>query len=909
MALPICIPFGSANYDWRLMKSDLKTLISKLNAKSRKALEASAAFCVSQTHHSIEMEHLLHQLLEIPDTDLQRLLRYYEVDVDAVRKELDTVMGSFQRGSERTPTMSSNILEWLEEAWLISSLQRNETFIRTGTLLWALVENDELRRTMLESTISLFQIPRDSLRKDIWEILRVSSENESPGVGPKAADQRFAGGTSATSGNAVEVDPQTPGLNRYTIDLTAQAREGRIDPIRGRDSEIRQLIDILTRRRQNNPILTGEAGVGKTAVVEGLALRISQGDVPPGLQNISLRILDLGLLQAGAGIRGEFEERLKSVIEEVKRASQPIILFIDEAHTLIGAGGQSGQNDAANLLKPALARGELRTIAATTWSEYKKYFEKDHALVRRFQVVKVDEPPEAVAIDMLRGLIPTLEQHHQIRILDEAVHDSVRLSQRYIAGRQLPDKAISVLDTACARVAIGQNATPSELETVRHQVDRIDTELRMLQREQRSGLDHQETIQRLTQERETLEKQRFALEQQWQQESLRIRQIKQLHAELSQYEDGLENPEVKQRTRDLASLEKELEAVQGETPMVFPEVDGRVVASVISEWTGIPVGKMLTDEIQTILNLKDHMTKRVIGQTASVDAICRRIRTSRASLDDPGRPIGVFLLVGPSGVGKTETALTLAELLYGGERNLVTINMSEYQEAHTVSSLKGSPPGYVGFGQGGVLTEAVRRNPYCVVLLDEVEKAHPDVIELFYQVFDKGTLEDGEGVPVDFKNTVIFLTSNLGTETIMEQCVSQEALPDAENLTELVRPALLRHFKPALLGRLVVVPYYPLTSSEIQQIVRLKLAKIQRRFFSNHQAHLSYDDALKTTLASRCNDVDSGARTIDHLLTHTLLPELSSELLQRMAEGKPVADVHIEVDSDGNWGYRFPESS
>ena len=685
----------------------------------------------------------------------------------------------------------------------------------------------------------------------------------------------------------------------------------------GRDFEIRQLVDILTRRRQNNPILTGEAGVGKTAVVEGLALRIVAGDVPPPLQNVSLRVLDLGLLQAGAGVRGEFENRLKSVINEVKASPQPVILFIDEAHTMIGAGGQAGQGDAANLLKPALARGELRTVAATTWSEYKKYFEKDAALARRFQVVKVEEPTEAQAVIMMRGLVATLEQHHNVRILDEAVEAAVRLSHRYISGRQLPDKSVSVLDTACARVSLGQLATPPAVEDSRRRISHVETEIGILERESLTGGDYRERLEELASDKTATESQLVELEGRWGEERRLIDELRAIRDKLEahgaasrQGADGKGNgrlspAEVSQLQSDMARFNAELGKVQGESPLMQVCVDAQTIAEVVSGWTGIPVGKMVKDEIRTVLSLPEMLEKRIIGQSHALEAIGQRIRTARARLEDPRRPIGVFLLVGPSGVGKTETALTLADVLYGGERNIVTINMSEYQEAHTVSGLKGSPPGYVGYGEGGVLTEAVRRKPYCVVLLDEIEKAHADVLELFYQVFDKGVLEDAEGREIDFKNTVILLTSNVGTDTIMKLCADPETRPDPEGLVEALRPDLLKVFKPAFLGRLITVPYFPITDDVMRRIIVLQLDRIRTRLQENNRAQFSYDDALVTAIAQRCTEVESGARNVDHILTRTLLPEISREFLARMAEGQRISKVHISVDADGAFQYEI----
>lgn len=891
------------------MNLDLKTLVGKLNPTCRKALETAASFCASQTHYNVEIEHYLLKLIEQPDTDITRLLRYYEVKEQDVVRDLTLSMETFKRGNSRNPALSEHIQKLLQEAWMVSSLHMGSNVIRSGSVLVALYENDALRRMIAEVCLPLAKISRDRLKNDIKDIIRGSSEDTQ-----KQSDAT-TGGASTASGSQQDDDSpaSTTALAQYTVDLTAEARAGKIDPIQGRDTEIRQIIDILTRRRQNNPILTGEAGVGKTAVVEGFALRVVAGDVPPPLKNISVRTLDLGLLQAGASIKGEFENRLKNVINEVKKSPTPIILFIDEAHTMIGAGGQAGQNDAANLLKPALARGELRTIAATTWAEYKKYFEKDPALARRFQVIKVEEPSEAAAVLMLRGVVETLERHHNVRILDEAVRDAVGLSHRYISGRQLPDKAISVLDTACARVAIGQNDTPPVIEDVVRRIQQIEIEIPILNRELLAGEDHKERITSLADEIEELKDKKVEYEARWKTELGLVAEYNQIHNELEEFAaerdmDNLRGEDLQTLmllNTEIDRLKKELARIQGNEPMVPVCVDSIVIADVISGWTGIPVGKMLSDEIRTILSLKEKMAERVVGQQHALEAIARRIQTSRADLTDPGKPMGVFLLVGPSGVGKTETAVTLAEILFGGERNMVSVNMSEYQEAHTVSSLKGAPPGYVGYGTGGVLTEAVRRNPYSVVLLDEIEKAHPDVMELFYQVFDKGMLEDGEGVVVNFRNTIILLTSNVGTETIMGVCQDPNDLPDADTLVECLRPELVNVFKPALLGRMVVAPYYPLTDDIMRDIVRLKLGKIQARFVENHNATLTYDDAVIAAISARCTEADSGARAVDNILTNTLLPQLSNEVLERMVDGSMFVSVHIGVDDGGVFHYTF----
>ncbi len=708
-------------------------------------------------------------------------------------------------------------------------------------------------------------------------------------------------------------------LNQFTIDLTANAKAGKIDAVLGRDHEIRQIIDILTRRRQNNPILTGEAGVGKTAVVEGFALRVAAGDVPPPLKNVTIRSLDLALLQAGAGVKGEFENRLKGLIEEVKSSPSPIILFIDEAHTMIGAGGPAGQGDAANLLKPALARGELRTIAATTWSEYKKFFEKDAALARRFQVVKVEEPTEEQCMVMLRGIVSSLEKHHNVRILDEAVRSATKFSHRYLAGRQLPDKAVSVMDTACARLSLGQNATPPMIEDALRQVDDLDVQQRVLEREAAVGVDHSERLGAIAKQRTEVSARLKTLEERRGKELSLVSRIRDIRTQL---EAAVAPPAASaagtstaagtaaQPATDAAALRIELEklnaeldALQGDSPLMRVCVDTQIVGEVISAWTGIPVGKMQQDEIKTVLNLRDLMSVRVIGQNHALEAIAQRISTNRAGMDDPVKPVGVFMLVGPSGVGKTETALALADFLYGGERNLITINMSEFQEAHTVSSLKGAPPGYVGYGEGGVLTEAVRRRPYSVVLLDECEKAHPDVLELFYQVFDKGMMEDGEGREIDFKNTIIILTSNACTDLLMKLTADPETTPSADGLAKALKPELNKIFKPAFMGRLVTVPYFPLRDEAMKQIVTLKLAKIQRRIRDNHKIELSYDPAVVAEVAKRCTEVESGARNVDNILTNTMLPDVSRYLLSRMAERQKPASIHVSVGENGAFTY------
>ncbi|BCG04347.1 protease associated ATPase ClpB (plasmid) [Paraburkholderia sp. PGU19] len=902
------------------MDIDIRTLLSRLNPECKLAMEQAAQLCVRQTHYNVDVEHLLLTLLESDAPDLRAILTHFGIKAETLTAQLQKAVDFFKRGNGRTPALSPNFSPLFQEAWLLSSMLLGEQQIRSGTLVLALLEVDSLRGMLLESAPALLNIPRASLRERLSAVLAGSAEDAggaqagSPvapeaghtGATPAAAPQAQAAMPSMAQGGANQ--GRKTALDQYTVDLTGLAREGKIDPIRGRDAEIRQLIDVLLRRRQNNPILTGEAGVGKTAVVEGFAQRIVQGDVPPALTNVSVRSLDLALLQAGAGVKGEFENRLKSVIAEVKASAVPVILFIDEAHQLIGAGGSEGQGDAANLLKPALARGELRTIAATTWAEYKKYVERDPALARRFQVVKVEEPSEPVAIEMLRGMVQKLEEHHGVEILDEAVRDAVKLSHRYISGRQLPDKAISVLDTACARVAIGQNGLPEEIEALGRSLDTAENQLRIARHEAAMGAERADAIAAITKQLEDERAQHSRLTEKLSTEKRAVEEVlawrKKIRGYLADQGGTGEPEEGESLTANLSRLEKGLEAVQNDEPMVPVCVDSETVAKVISGWTGIPVGRMLADELHTVLYLQDKLAERVVGQDEALDAIARRVRTFRADLDDPGKPVGVFLLVGPSGVGKTETAFALADLLYGGERNMITVNMSEFQEAHSVSGLKGAPPGYVGYGRGGVLTEAVRRRPYSVVLLDEMEKAHPDVLELFFQVFDKGVMEDGEGVAIDFKNTLILLTSNAAQDVITEASRGGRR-PVPEELIEKLRPALLRQFSPAFLGRLVLVPYYHLGDAQINAIVNLKLERLAQRFTRNHLAQLTWDVDLATLIAQRCKEVDSGARNVDHILTQSVLPELARQVLERISISEPFGGVHLALGATGDIEFRF----
>ncbi|HJV50510.1 MAG TPA: type VI secretion system ATPase TssH [Noviherbaspirillum sp.] len=881
------------------MTANLKLLIAKLNPACTKAAEQAVNDCVARGHYEVELEHLLLALLADEQSDFARLGKLYRVDAVALDKDLKAELAVLQRGNSRTPVFSTHLLKLLEHAWLLASLEGETMRIRSGHLLLALLSAPELSQLAYRASNQFMKFNGAELKHKLAELTADFPEAPltAPG-GHRAADDMAAN------------PAKTPALDQFTTNLTQHAREGRIDPVIGRDAEIRQVIDILMRRRQNNPILTGEAGVGKTAVAEGLAQRIADNEVPPALQGVALHVLDLGLLQAGASVKGEFENRLRGVIDEVRRSPHPVILFIDEAHTMIGAGGQAGQNDAANLLKPALARGELRTIAATTWGEYKKYFEKDAALARRFQVVKVEEPAEDVACAMLRGMAGRMESHFNVRVMEEAIAEAVRLSARYISGRQLPDKAISVLDTACARVATGQAATPAVIEDARRLDDILSAEIAALERELSAGAVHKERLGELRARREANRAALKSHEERWGKERELAAKIRQLRARLESGKGDDCKPAQRQQTaglKELASLQEELRVLQGEQPLVPVCVDAQAVGEIVSAWTGIPLGKMVKDEIHTVLNLKALLQQRVIGQPHALEQIAQRVRTARANIEDPNRPKGVFLFVGPSGVGKTETALALADILYGGDRSLVTINMSEYQEAHSVAGLKGSPPGYVGYGEGGVLTEAVRRKPHSVVLLDEVEKAHPDVLELFFQVFDKGVLEDAEGREVDFRNTIIILTSNVGSQAIMQSCLNKAAgeLPDMDGLTEAIRPQLYKAFKPAFLGRMKIVPYFPLPDDILADIIRLKLERIRRRIERNHKAGFAYNEEVVEAVLARCTEVDSGARNVDHILNGSMLPRIAESVLARMAEGKAIKSVRVAVNKDSEFSYRI----
>jgi type VI secretion system protein VasG len=891
---------------------DLKKLFDKLSPVCSKSLEHAVAMCVTRTNYNVELEHWLLCLTDRNDSDFVRILESFQIDVGRVKSDLTKTLDKLRTGNAKSPSLGPEVVDLATEAWTLATIDYGAGQVRSSHLVAALMANEGLKRAAFSACRELDKINADTLRKQLVELCVGTAEDaEALSLSTGSAGRSGVAGGSGRAAN-------TPTLDQFTIDLTGRARDGKIDAVLGRDQEIRQVIDILTRRRQNNPILTGEAGVGKTAVVEGFALRIAAGDVPDVLKDVQLRTLDLGLLQAGAGVKGEFENRLKSVIDEVKASPKPIILFIDEAHTLIGAGGTAGQGDAANLLKPALARGELRTIAATTWAEYKKYFEKDAALARRFQVVKVEEPSDAVAIEMVRGLKKTLEAHHKVDILDEAVIDAVKLSSRYISGRQLPDKAISLIDTSCARINLSQSATPPAIEDVIREASRLKLNREILERESATGADHSEAIAALAKDIENCESRLGLLKERWDREKALVVKIRELAGNLrasagapiapkeGQPAAAPVTPEqIAKWKSDLNDSQLELKILQGDDPLVHPVVDKQAIAETVASWTGIPVGRMVADEIQTVLNLHELLEKQIVGQTHALQRIAQSIRTSRAGLNDPRTPIGVFLLAGTSGVGKTETAISLAQLLYGGEQNMTVINMSEFKEEHKVSLLMGSPPGYVGYGEGGVLTEAVRRKPYSVVLLDEMEKAHPGVQDIFYQVFDKGTMKDGEGRDIDFKNTVILMTTNAGTDLIKSLCSDPDTTPGPEAFTEALFPELLKTFKPAFLGRLSVIPYYPLAENVIRKIIGLKLGKVGKRLSENYNAAFSYSDELIHLIAERCKEVDTGARNIDHILTRSLLPELSAELLKRLAQGEPVTKVRVVTTPDQHFAFEI----
>ncbi|VAX32884.1 ClpB-like protein [hydrothermal vent metagenome] len=896
-------------------------LFGKLNHLAYKAIESATVFCKMRGNPYVELVHWFNQILQLQDSDLHRIIQEFDFNSSRLAKDMTAALDRLPRGSTSISDLSSYVEEAVERGWVYGSLMFGESQVRTGHLVLGILRTPSLRYALLGISKEFEKVKYEALSDDFKEILGASPE-----VAMQATDGFQTGGGAVPGEAATAMPPAQMGkqeaLKQFSVDLTEKARKGEIDPIVGRDEEIRQIVDILMRRRQNNPMLTGEAGVGKTAVVEGFALRIAAGDVPPPLKDVTLRTLDVALLQAGASMKGEFENRLKQVIEEVQSSPKPIILFIDEAHTLVGAGGAAGTGDAANLLKPALARGTLRTVAATTWAEYKKYIEKDPALTRRFQVVQIDEPSEEKAIVMMRSMVSTLEKHHRVQILDEALEAAVKLSHRYIPARQLPDKSVSLLDTAAARVAISQHAVPAEVDDCRRRIAALDTELEIISREEAIGRDTDERKRIAGEKKETEQDRLKQLDERWDAEKTLIEQILDIRQKLRgqsgkvegtqsdlekeadvsaqsvENESALSAQERQALLTQLKDFQPKLEKLQGERPLILPSVDQQAVASVVGDWTGIPVGRMVKNEIENILQLADSMGKRIIGQDHALDMIAKRVQTSRAGLDNPNKPIGVFMLCGPSGVGKTETALTLAENLYGGEDKIITINMSEFQEAHTVSTLKGAPPGYVGYGEGGILTEAVRRKPYSVVLLDEIEKAHPDVHEMFFQVFDKGWMEDGEGRKIDFKNTLILLTSNVGSDLIMNLCKDPDLMPDPEGIAKALRQPLLKTFPAALLGRLVVIPFYPLSKEMIEQIAKLQLSRISKRITSHHNIPFSYDEDVIKLILRRCTELESGGRMIDSILTNTLLPAISGAFLNHLMSEKPIKRVHVSVNEE-----------
>ncbi len=899
-------------------------LFGKLNPVAYKGIEGATVFCKLRGNPYVELVHWLHQLIQASDSDLHRIFKHYALDASRLAGDITTALDALPRGATAISDFSPVIQDLIERGWVYGTLQYGESAVRTGLLMMGAVKTPNLRNALYAVSAEFRKIKPDDFSDNFARIVSGSPEDTLA-----ASDGSNVGGGAQPGEASGAVAPAQMGkqeaLKKFTVDLTAQARSGKMDPIVGRDDEIRQVVDILMRRRQNNPILVGEAGVGKTAVVEGFAQRIARGDVPPSLKDVQLLTLDVGLLQAGASMKGEFEQRLRSVIDEVQASPKPIILFIDETHTLVGAGGAAGTGDAANLLKPALARGQLRTIGATTWAEYKKYIEKDPALTRRFQNIQVDEPSETKAILMMRGVASTMEKHHKVQILDEALEAAVKLSHRYIPARQLPDKSVSLLDTASARVAISLHAVPAEVDDSQRRIEALETEIGIIAREAAIGIptaDREESVNALL----AAEKERLVgLRKRWDDEKALVDRLLALRSKLrgslqpiegtgsaleasadkaAEPQAMLSDGERNDVMSELRGVQDELTKLQGENPLMLPTVDFQAVASVVGDWTGIPVGRMAANEIDTVLKLPQLLGKRVIGQDHAMEMIAKRIQTSRAGLDNPNKPIGVFMLAGTSGVGKTETAIALAEALYGGEQNLITINMSEYQEAHTVSSLKGAPPGYVGYGEGGVLTEAVRRKPYSVVLLDEVEKAHSDVHELFFQVFDKGWMEDGEGRQIDFKNTLILLTTNAGTDMIANLCKDPDLMPDPEGMAKAIREPLLKIFPPALLGRLVTIPYYPLSDEMLGKIVVLQLNRIKKRIEARYKMPFNYDDDVVKLVVSRCTESESGGRMIDAILTNTMLPEISREFLTRTMQATPITGVRVGV-KDGEFAYTF----
>lgn len=875
-----------------MAKVELKALIQKLNHPCHKVLEAAAGLCVSRSHYEIAPEHLFSKMVEDITGDVALILRRFEIETPRLISALQRDLDDMKSGNPGKPVFSPLVPEWFQESWLVGSVDFGLTELRTGALFAGLLENPHRFLTSRAGDL-IDEISKEQFKKEFFDIVVSSSEEKETPKPSRGGEEGAPAGDTA--------------LARFTTDFTARAKKGEIDPVFGRDVEIRQIIDILAGRRKNNPIVVGDPGVGKTAVVEGLALRIAEGDVPDLLKQVSLLGLDMGLLQAGAGVKGEFENRVKSVITEVKSSAKPIILFIDEAHTLIGAGAGAGGSDASNLLKPALARGELRTIAATTWSEYKKYFEKDAALARRFQLVKLDEPSEDATVLMLRGLREKYEKYHNVTLLDEALVSAARLSSRYISGRQLPDKAVDLVDTCAARVKIAFSSKPANIDDLERKIQALERERTAYQKDQSVGAEI--NGERFSQIGGEIEKHRTELKgltERWQNEKKLVDEFLATCKKLIEDSKKTGAEGNGDLSKKLKAEREKLDKTRGKEALIPVEVNPEVIARVVSDWTGIPVGKMVADDAAAVLNFDTRLKERIKGQDYAVEMVAKGIRASKAGINDPNKPIGVFLFVGPSGVGKTECALGVADLLFGGERFITTINMSEFQEKHTVSRLIGSPPGYVGYGEGGVLTEAVRQRPYSVVLLDEVEKADPEVMNLFYQVFDKGMLSDGEGRLIDFKNTVVFMTSNLATDIITQMGFATPR-PSAEEITSAIRPTLNKHFKPALVGRMTVIPFFPLPPEALKEIVRLKLSRLVNRLRDTHRMALAYEDSVVEQITARCREVETGARNIDHIMQGTLLPKISTEILQRMSLGPLPEKLTLGMDGSGEFTFQFSE--
>ncbi len=901
---------------------DLRSLLQKLNPTCTRAFEAAAGMCVSRGHYEVQIEHVMLRLLGDKDSDLAQIFPHFEVEPGRVIRATETALEHVKTGATGKPVFSPSLINWLEESFLVGSVELAQPRIRSGTLLLNLILRPG--RTALEDHTDEFdKIRGDELKREFAKIVSGSEEDTVAAREAEATPARPGAATAAAAGEEA--------LSRFTEDFTAKAAAGKIDPIVGRDNEIRQMIDVLSRRRKNNPMIVGEAGVGKTAVVEGFAVRVAEGDVPKSLQGVRILSLDMGLLQAGASMKGEFENRLKNVIKEVQSAATPTILFIDEAHTMIGAGGTAGTGDAASLLKPPLARGELRTIGATTYSEYKKYIEKDPALERRFQPIQIDEPSIETTVTMLRGAKEKYESYHGVRVLDSAVMSAAVLSDRYISGRQLPDKAVDLMDTACARVAIGQSSKPAMLDDLDRKLINLETAISALERDADQALrDADEELAGLRAEREKTIDEQNSVRDRWTTELELVQRVRALQTALTGPEPEEEDDEAKgdevaaetaTHTPNLDGVDlsdpvkvreeierttEELASIQNGSPLVPLQVDSAIIGQVVSDWTGIPVGRMGSDDVAQVLGLEDKLRERVVGQDHALEILARKIRASKAGLQSPNQPIGVFLLVGTSGVGKTETAIALADTLFGGDRFMVTVNMSEFMESHSVSKLIGSPPGYVGYGEGGVLTEAVRHRPYSVVLLDEIEKADPEVLNVFYQVFDKGTLADGEGRIIDFSNTIILMGSNLASATIMASREEKEP-PTWEELLDRIRPELQRHLKPALLGRMTVVPYYPLSTDVLRTISEMKLSRVGQRLAAAHGMAFEIRPEARDALADRCQDPESGARNVDQMIDQNILPKISLALLEQMAEDKVASRLVLGADESGEFTFEFSQ--